>query len=471
MKKMIVTMILCSALAPTVAAHELETGAHAPTRRTLLHTVDLLRTKSMPTNKVFSPAKPEEPTTVEEKGEALEVIYEDSDFYTFGAQIIIENKEKKFRVQYVTKNGTTPPILQPGTYSAYTEASRKGFPQEVKYQIVDIVSGDIIEEFPRTHVPVNNVVLEKGQKLRIVILPATRPYNSVFFRLGKLRTPVALIFNRPYPAFDFEPGEFAGNSQFSSTQIAIAFWGMKRVAENPSLAEHIRKEGVPGLRTGDTGRVRDPILVLGTREIARDLAETFVKERTKNTEDVRGKFHIAFLVQRTNAGKIPRDLLSMDVEELTKEFERQILWIEMHNVHRASEGGGYAGKTFLEVVDEAKEKVQAWPRISYLSTELERTEVGTMERIAAEAGMDTVVTFNSGESGIARRLLKEEIQRLVRAIRRERMNYETYEEEWLQDVVSTMGTSVSERLSTLAFTEEMMLSRLLVLDPSDATVE
>jgi plastocyanin len=76
----------------------------------------------------------------EAKGEALEVVYEDSDFYTFGAQITLENLETKDRKYYMTKQGGLPPVLTPGRYSAYTEASSKGFPQEAKYQIVDIVS-------------------------------------------------------------------------------------------------------------------------------------------------------------------------------------------------------------------------------------------------------------------------------------------------------------------------------------------
>lgn len=403
-------------------------------------------------------------------GALLDVVYEDSDFYTFGAQITIENVDTENRVFYTTKQGGTPPMIVPGRYSAYTEASSKGFPQEAKYQIIDTTSGDIIEEFPRTHVPVNNILIEKGQKLRIIVLPATRPYNSVFFRIGKQRSAVGIILNRPYPIFDFEPGDFRGAEQFSSAQIAIAFWGMKESEQDPVLAAAIRKDGIDGIRAGSGGRFRDPILVLGVRTIARDLAKTFVEQRNENQESYRGKYHVTFQVQRTAGGKVPRELLTMNEKQLAEVFEKQILWIEYHNVHRANEGGGYAGMTFLEVLDEAKEKVMLWPRNSFESTEIAYNNVTALEIAAATVGMDTYATFPNGQSGVVRRLLKNEIRTLVKAIRRERMNYGTYETAWIEKSMGSMNFSLTDRLRTINHRETLMLNRLQVLDPKDAEI-
>lgn len=403
-------------------------------------------------------------------GALLDIVYEDSDFYTFGAQVTIENVETENRIFFTTKQGGTPPTIAPGRYSAYTEASSKGFPQEAKYQIIDTVSGDIIEEFPRTHVPVNNILIEKGQKLRIIVLPATRPYNSVFFRIGKQRSAVGIIFNRPYPVLDFEPGEFRGTEQFSSAQIAIAFWGMKESDQDPVLAAAIRKDGIDGIRSGSGGRFRDPVLVLGVRTIARDLAKTFVEQRQKNQESYRGKYHVTFQVQRTAGGKVPRELLTMNEKQLAEIFEKQILWIEYHNVHRANEGGGYAGMTFLEVLEEAKEKVMLWPRKSLESTEIAYNNVTALEIAAATVGMDTYATFPDGQSGVVRRLLKDEIRTLVKAIRREKMNYNTYETVWIEKSMDSMSFSLADRLRTINHRETLMLDRLQILDPKDADI-
>jgi hypothetical protein len=363
-----------------------------------------------------------------------------------------------------------PPLIAPGSYTVYTESTRKGFPQEAKYQIVDVLTGNIIEEFPRSHVPVTNVLIEKGQKLRVIVLPATRPYNSVFFRLGKQQTPVAIIYNRPYPILDFEPGAFNGTEQFPSAKIAMAFWGMKEARRNPELAATIRKDGIDIGRSGSGSRVRDPELVLGVRKIAEDLARTFVEKRNANNEDVRGKYHVTFQVQLTPAGRIPRGLMSMTGDALAKEFEKQIIWIEEHNVHRANEGGGYAGKTFIEVMQEAREKALLWPSVSAESTELYRRSVGDLEILAAEAGMDSVVTAFE-ETGVVRRLLKNEIKNLVKAVRRERMNYETYEIDWLKEAQETARMPLQDRIRELGRLEQQLLERLKVLVPNDTAIE
>ncbi len=458
---------------PSASATMVDTTVAPPSQRTRREQVEHMRDQKLQkkNDEKNSGSNNTQATKEDLKGgELLEVIYEDSDFYTFGAQIMIENLETKNRRYFTTKQGGTPPILAPGRYSAYTEASSKGFPQEAKYQIIDTVSGDIIEEFPRTHVPVNNVLLEKGQKLRIIILPATRPYNSVFFRLGKQRSAVGIIFNRPYPIFDFEPGDFKGTEQFPSAQIAIAFSGMKEVERQPILATSIRKDGIEGTRAGSGGRFHDPVLVLGVRTIARDLARSFIDHRNENAESYRGKYHVSFQVQRTADGKVPRALLNMNEESLTEIFEKQILWIEYHNVHRANEGGGYAGKTFLEVLEEAKTKAMIWPRNSLLSTEISRVEVGALETIAATVGMDTFVSLPSEQSGVVRRLLKEEIRTLVKAIRRERLNYQTYETRWIEDSMASMGFSLADRMRTLDTVESAMLSHLKILDPKDAEI-
>lgn len=457
-------------LAPSAFAYTSDTTA-IPSQRTRREQVQSERQqKIQEKNRPNTSSDKSESDDEKKAGVPLDVVYEDSDFYTFGAQITIENVDTENRMFFTTKQGGTPPTIVPGRYSAYTEASSKGFPQEAKYQIIDTVSGDIIEEFPRTHVPVNNILIEKGQKLRIIVLPATRPYNSVFFRIGKQRSAVGIIFNRPYPIFDFEPGDFRGAEQFSSAQIAIAFWGMKESERDPVLAAAIRKDGIDGIRAGSGGRFRDPILVLGVRTIARDLAKTFVEQRSENQESYRGKYHVTFQVQRTAGGKVPRELLTMNEKQLAEVFEKQILWIEYHNVHRANEGGGYAGMTFLEVLDEAKEKVMLWPRNSFESTEIAYNNVAALEIAAATVGMDTYATFPDGQSGIVRRLLKNEIRTLVKAIRRERMNYGTYETAWIEKSMGTTNFSLADRLRTINHRETLMLNRLQVLDPKDAEI-
>jgi hypothetical protein len=288
--------------------------------------------------------------------------------------------------------------------------------------------------------------------------------------MGKQRTPVAIIYNRPYPILDFGPGEYNGTETFSSAKIAIAFFGMRAARHDPERAAQIKRDGVDIGRSSSGGLVRNPELVLGAQAVADDLAQTFVAHRKEESEDFRGKYHVTFQVQRTAGGHIPRGLMEISAEDLAKEFTKRIIWIEEHNVHRANEGGGYAGKTFLDVLEEGREKALLWPSVSVESTELFRRSVGDLEILAAETGLDATVTVNY-ETGVIRRLLKEEIKRLVKAVRRERKNYAEYDLDWLQEAQATARMSLQDRLRDLEQLEKRMLDRLSILDPKDATVD
>jgi 3,4-dihydroxy-2-butanone 4-phosphate synthase len=101
---------------------------------------------------------------------------------------------------------------------------------------------------------------------------------------------------------------------------------------------------------------------------------------------------------------------------------------------------------------------------------MSREKVGELEIAAATVGMDTYATLQDGQTGVIRRLLKNEIRTLVKAIRRERMNYQTYETQWLDSSMGSMGFSLADRMRTLDLVESNMLNRLKVLDPKDADI-
>lgn len=61
--------------------------------------------------------------------------------------------------------------LPPGTYKLYTGSTKPGYLVEARYEVVDM-NGKLVEKFPKTHVPVQDIFLEKGQRLRVVQLPA-----------------------------------------------------------------------------------------------------------------------------------------------------------------------------------------------------------------------------------------------------------------------------------------------------------
>jgi hypothetical protein len=368
----------------------------------------------------------------------IDVRHEGED-HIFGVQIGIKNLKTKEERYMRSRSGD--PIIQlgPGTYEAYTEASQKGFPQEAKYQIIDAKTGNIIEEFAKTHVPLTNILLEEGQFLRIIVVPSVRPYNAVFFRLGSRRTPAAFVVARPYPSYEYDVGQYNGNEQFPNMPIALAFFGKKLAEENPEEARRIETLGVPSLRAGQ--RIHDPVLVFGISTLAEHLTEEFAIHRFEHSEGYRSHEHIGFLVERTPAGRIPPSLLTLDRKTLKNIFEEQLLWMMFHNVHRANEGGGYAGKTFLEDLEEAKEKMPAWPKISFESTER------LSEALKDGEDRDTLIRF-------------------IRAIRREKMNYASFPSTWLQEVKDLLGKqTLNERKMQLTQWEKNALEKLKKIAP------
>lgn len=391
------------------------------------------------------------------------VIIEEGNEHIFSVQVEIENMATRTKITYQTRTGPTPPRIGSGIYRILTETSRKGFPQEARYEIVDVHTEKVVRAYPKTHVSLSNVSVADGEQLHIVILPATRPYNASFFRLGPRRFPAAILFVRPYPSQDFEPGTFHGKEQFNSAQMALAFWGAKRAREQPALASSIRSIGVRIPQTGEF--VHDPTMVLGAREVAADLAQAFIRERNTAKEDYRGKHHVSFLFQRKKDGGIPQFLASISQEQLAPIFEEHLLWMLRHNVHRPQEGGGYAGKSFADVFAEAQEKVQQWPEVSRQSTELLAAAVYALETLVETRGLDGE---HPDGSGPLRDLLSSALLHLINAARREKMNAATYAPEELENVRENLDMSISERTSALDNTIERSLGILRTVDPGHA---
>lgn len=365
----------------------------------------------------------------------------------FGVQVTIKNIKTGEKHFLISHSGNKPLHLGVGTYEIITESDRHGFPQEARYEIVDAVTGRVIEAFERSHVAVTNILIEERQVLRIIVLPSTRPYNAIFYRFGPRRTPVAHFFARPYPSSDFGIQEFNGKEQFSAVPIAVAFWGTKLVKEHPEIAQAIKSEGVPTLREGQ--RERDPILVLGARHIAEDLADVFLRQKSSNAQEYRGQFHTTFLVKRDSNGKVPEVLMSSSRQSLIQEFERRIIWMFRHNVHRPHEGGGYAGRTFMEDLAEGKEKMLLWPMVSRESSDAYLRDIIELEELIDRQGIDADYVFSDGSKELARHVLSRLLHWFLLSLKRERQNYITYEPEWLEPVVSAKHQSITERLKEI----------------------
>lgn len=408
-----------------------------------------------------SRARPE-PTAAPESGEPIE-IFETEPYGTYGVRVTITNLETEEVTKIATRSGDPLPSLKPGRYKLLTEASRLGFPQEATYQVIDARTEEVVELFARSHVAVTNVVIEPGQRLRVTVLGSIRPYNAVFYHLGPEKIPVAHLFARPYPSQDFDPGAFNGTEQFSASPIAIAFWGMKISREQPELRERIEREGVAGVRQSE--RIRDPVLVLGVRKVASDLADVFVRDRGKDGEDYRGQHHVTFLILRTDDGKVPGSLLAMDRPALATAFERQLLWMMRHNVHRPAEGGGYAGKTFEDDLAEAKEKVKRWPLVSRESTELIRDRIRAIEARVEEEGLDVRVTLADDDEGRAGDLLAAASRNLIKAAARERMNYARYDPDTLAELAGQVRQEIADRDRELREMIDAEIGRLRLLSP------
>ena len=407
------------------------------------------------------------PAQTMDRGSMVEVVKEGED-HIFSVFVRIQNLNTQETHLIQTEIKQRPVFLVPGTYRVFTESSRYAFPQEAKYQVVDTVSGRVVESFPKSHVPVNAIVLEKGQHLRVILVPSIRSYNAVFYRIGAEKTPAAHRFARPYPTMDSEPGAFNGPEQFPSAQTSIVFWGTRRSMLNPEQAARIRSEGVSGVRAGTAGRVFDPVIVLGVRTVAEDLARVFVSKRHLHLEDYRGAHHTNFLIQRTSRGRVPRSLLRMSEAELAHEFEKQLLWMETHNVHRPTEGSGYGNESFMDVLQkQATEEMRAWPETSRKSTEMYRQYASEMTSVMNTSGESGTVSFE-GKSVRVGDALPEVMRRLVLATRRERMNYDTYDPSSLQEVTQALGTSIVARRQELNTIEQNALQWLKQTRPSIA---
>ena len=431
------TVLFCAA---PCSGHAAEATRHVSRRTLWLQTTQLRESKTIApvSNPDLSKA-----TGSGTAGYPVEIVRESgAEDQIFAAQVEIKNLDTDTTVYVISQSGNPKVRIGPGRYRLYTESATKDFPQEAKYQILDAASNRIVEEFAKSHVPVTDVLVEKGQKLRVMIPPSIRPYNSSFFTLGSDKQQVAVIFARPYPSFEFAAGEFDGEEEFSSAQIALAFWGMKAVRDNPRVASAIEKHGVPGLRQGPSGLVKDPVIVLGSRVIAKDLAKTFIHERLKNNQGYRGQNHTIFLINRTAFGKVPRSLLRLPEDEVANAIERNIVRMELHNVHRVDEGDGYAGQSFMKDLEEAKDAVMKWPKISYETTEQWRSYLRELE-IFYKNNTDPVVAED------AKSVFADGYASLLRAIKRERAIYTTYPAEWLTDIQTSFGISFEQRNEAL----------------------
>lgn len=375
---------------------------------------------------------------------------------TYGSRIIATNLSTCKKSRYTTRAGDARMQLVPGTYQIQVEASRYGFPQESR---IDVLASDglaVIASFPKSHVGVHNVVLATGSVLRVTLLPGVRPYNSSFFTIGGSN--VAILLARPYPTMDYGVGAFNGKEQFSSAQIALGFWGMKHLLEKPELAQRIRTEG---FAIDGGAAVHDPEVVLGAWVLADDLAQAFLKAKAANSEDVRGSYHTTLLVERTRDGKVPAALLKLNRQQLRDMLQRQLVWMLHHNMHRPAEGGGYAGATFMTVFQEGKKKALSWPVRSIESTQLLQQRVGVLEAQAKSRGLDSGYTPDwesvhteewadlepsacsprggggTGQESV-RALLRETLKSLIRAALRERANYANYPTAWLENAASKL---------------------------------
>lgn len=403
------------------------------------------------------------PFTVEAVGQAIPVDFihdhKPNDF-TFNVRLQAENLGTGKEHLIMEEEKATLPS---GTYKLLTEHDRQGFPQEVIYQIVNNRTKGVITEFPPSHVAVNHVFLEGGQRLRVLVHRALRPYNAIFYKFGG--TDVAHFFARPYPRYEFGIGEYNGTDQFSSTQIVLAFLGMRAAELQPETASHIKERGAASIIPEFIENIptKDPVMVLGAREIAKNLAHTFVAERESQGNDYRGEYSVSFLV-RLQDGKLSERLLRISEEELTEEFARRILWMELHNAHRPRESDGYAGKTFEEVLKEARLSVLRWPKVSQRSTKFLLERVEALEREAQHKSYDGE-TEVYGEKKILRSVLEEAIDHLLNAIHRERLNYERYTEKMLRKAGIEPKT-IPTRLQLLTEWEEYAKERLRALRAS-----
>jgi hypothetical protein len=392
----------------------------------------------------------------------IEIVREGTD-HAFSVIVQIENLDTGEDIEFKTESDKELPILKPGHYEILTLASSQGFPQEAKYQVLD-EEGVIVRAFERSHVPVTNVTIERGQRLRIVIPPAIRPYNAVFYEIAGVH--VGHVIARPYPSNDFEPGAFNGSEQFNSFPLALAFLGERAVERDPARAERIREKGE---RTGEGDDVvKDPILVLGSREVGSRLAQTFVRDR-KTKEGFRSADHVSLLIQRDQGGTLPSALAQMTQEQLERIFAQKILWMIHYNVHRHNEGGGYARKTFEEDMAEAREKLREWPLISYQSTELYRTQVRMLQETVAYQGKLASVPMENDDGTTTERLaldlLQEDVQRMVRAAYRERLNLLTYPTSDLRPLEEEIDQTATSRVSELERVIRSGLEQLSVIEP------
>ncbi|MEK7136984.1 MAG: carboxypeptidase-like regulatory domain-containing protein [Patescibacteria group bacterium] len=298
--------------------------------------------------------------------------------------------------------------LPPGQYEILIRASRSGFPQFGIVSITD-AAGKIVEQYPPTYALSYSptVTLNAEERLSINILPAVRPYNSVFFRIGEgaQAAQCALVIPRPYPSQDFETHR--GTELFNAFPLHIAFSGRKRALEHPEEIQQIQHmlPSEPFVR-------EHPEWTLGCREVARRLAAEFAQKRAEHPEDVRGQDQLSFLNRRTAEGKLSTSLQEISQADLASIFLHQLIQMEAHNVHRINEGGGYHNRSFRQDLQEAEEKMRVWPGICFSATEMERKAYA-----------------DPGASKEKRQQVRE---RLLYALHRELRVLEEYPLEWLE---------------------------------------
>lgn len=428
---------------------------HVPVQNVLIEKGQRLRVVQLPginvAEKSYQSARRFSGLGAEDLGRP--VVYErlrETQGHHFGVTLEVQNLETGKKTELSDEGAGAAIPLPPGTYQVLGHHSRYGFPQFFTFVVTDAANKNTLEQTHSTRLPAR-LVLEKGEQLHARIPPAVRPYNSSFFTIGRENpSEAAVIFARPYPSMNGEAGTFHGLEQFNSVQLSIAFWGMKLSKEQPDIARKIREEGVETLRPGTP--CRDPELVLGAREVARDLARTFIAQRAEQKEDYRGAHHATFLQHRRPDGTLHPDLLTMKEEELTSLLEKHLLRMMEHNVHRVTEGGGYADTAFIDVFNrEAKAKVRTWPETSVRATEMYR-EYYQKAKGATDGKVEVLAEGKPND----REQIPAEIAktRLLAAIVREKMNYERYPADWLKDAERALGKTVAQRLEELAALEK-----------------
>lgn len=383
------------------------------------------------------------------EGKRVEMVRTGADDHHFGVTLAAENTTTKQIFEMTEANLQS---LPPGIYNLETFHSRRGFPQQAQYILVDKDGKEVYRSDLVTQ-KFKQLKIHAGEYLRVITPPPVRPYNSAFWKGGPegQQTSRGIVLARPYPSQDFAPGMFNGREQFNATPMAIAFWGEKACNEQPDVAEEIRTKGSADVRP----LCKDPVLVLGARKVAADMAQEFLAKRENGGQDFRSAHHASFILQPTADGKIPADLLGVDVGDLSQTLEKHLIGMYWHNVHRYSEGSAsdgkqlvpYANKTFVEDLAEARKKVKQWPTNSVESTNMLYERLKEVDAALAKGGVDAKVKnpMDPQREVPAVQLRSATLNQLANAIYRERQNYDTYAAE----DIAAAGIDVEDRRKVL----------------------